>query len=61
MPPHIKTRRIFDAYQMGRVLAVVGLRQSHPAAGTEEIWRLWAKRHLGEALFNRAYGGATNE
>jgi hypothetical protein len=61
MPPHIKTRRIFDAYHMGRVLAIAGLRQSHPTAGAKEIWQLWAKRHLGEALFNRAYGAATNE
>ncbi len=56
MSVRVKTMRIFDAYQTGRILAMAGLRESHPDATEEQIWYLWAKRHLGEKLFNSAYG-----
>jgi len=61
MQPHVKIRRIFDAYRMGKLLAMAGLRQSFPDASEDEIWRLWAKRHLGPELFNNAYPKANNE
>jgi hypothetical protein len=56
MPVAVKVRRVFDAYRMGKLLVLAGLRQSHPAASEEQIWLLWAKRHLGEDLFDCAYG-----
>lgn len=56
-----KAKRIFEAYQMGKMLAMAGLRQSHPEATEKEIWYLWAKQHLGEKLFNKVYGDTVNE
>ena len=61
MPVSAKTRRIFSAYRTGRILAMAGLRESHPEATEEQIWYLWARRHLGEKLFNAAYGKQSNE
>lgn len=57
MPVSAKTMRIFDAYQTGRILAMAGLRDSHPDVSEERIWLLWARRHLGDELFQKAYGG----
>ena len=51
-----KTKRIFDAYQTGRMLAMAGLRDSHPDMSEKQIWLLWARRHLGDELFQKAYG-----
>jgi len=56
MSPAVKVRRIFDTYQTGKMLAMAGLRQLHPNATEKQIWLLWAKRHLGEKLFNEVYG-----
>jgi len=56
MPSTVKIFHIFEAYRMGRALAIAGLRQLHPDAGEKEIRRLWAKQHLGEKLFNDVYG-----
>ena len=56
MPANIKAKYIFEAYQMGRILAMAGLRESRPDATEKQIWYLWAKRHLGEELFKDAYG-----
>jgi len=61
MTPQVKIKRIFDAYHMGKLLAMAGLRQLFPDASEEEIWRLWAKRHLGPELFNNAYPKADDE
>ncbi|MBN2456005.1 MAG: hypothetical protein JXB29_05635 [Sedimentisphaerales bacterium] len=61
MSVEAKTRRIFDAYRTGRILAIAGLKESHPHATDKQIWYLWAKRHLGEELFNNAYGKLSNE
>ena len=56
MSPAVKVRRIFGTYQTGKMLAMAGLRQLHPNATEKQIWLLWAKRHLGEKLFNEVYG-----
>ncbi len=52
--------QIFEAYRMGRMLKMAGLRQLHPDAGEKEIWYMWAKQHLGEKLFNEVYGDSHN-
>ncbi|MCH7556444.1 MAG: hypothetical protein IIB56_03205 [Planctomycetes bacterium] len=61
MPANIKIRRIFEAYQTGKILAMAGLRESHPQASEKQIWYLWAKQHLGEKLFNEVYGALPDE
>jgi hypothetical protein len=61
MQPHVKIERIFDAYQMGKMLAMTGLRQRFPDASEKEIWRLWAQSHLGPELFSQVYAKAKDE
>jgi len=61
MPLDAKVRRIFDAYEMGRQLTLAGLRLAHPQLGRHELWRLWAKRHLGPKLFEKVYGASDDE
>ena len=50
-----KARLISDAMRKGQQLAMTGLRQQHPGVDDQEIWYLWAKQHLGEDLFRKAY------
>ncbi len=57
----VKTRRIFEAYQTGKMLAMAGLRDRYPEASEKKIWYLWAKQHLGEKLFNEVYGEVPDE
>lgn len=52
---------IFDAYRTGRELAMAGLRQRYPKADKKQLWRLWARGHLGDELFERIYGGTPDE
>lgn len=61
MPPAVKVRRIFSAYQTGKILAMTGLRLLHPDASVKQIWYLWAKKHLGGKLFEQVYGALPNE
>jgi len=61
MPAAVKFERIFSAYQFGKMLAMAGLRDLYPNVTEEQIWLLWAKRHLGEKLFNEVYGGIPDE
>ena len=61
MPIPVKTMRIFEAYHTGKMLAMAGLRESHPQASEKQIWYLWAKQHLGEKLFNDVYGEVPDE
>jgi hypothetical protein len=61
MPTTAKVTRIFEAYNTGRILAMAGLRLSHPQASERQIWYLWAKQHLGQQLFKDAYGALPNE
>jgi hypothetical protein len=57
MPMEKKLSLIFDAYETGRQLAMAGLRQRYPLASEMEIWRRWARQHLGRELFEAVYGG----
>lgn len=61
MSPARKSQLIFDTYEMGRQLAMAGLRMRHPNASEDEIWRLWAQQHLGRELFEKVYGVAARE
>jgi hypothetical protein len=60
MSPAKKAKLLFGAIQMGRQLAMAGLRQLHPQADEDEICRLWAKQYLGEELYEKAYGNRIN-
>ncbi len=61
MSPARKFQLIFDTYEMGRQLAMAGLRMRHPNATREELWRLWAQQHLGRELFQKVYGTSGHE
>jgi hypothetical protein len=61
MPPEEKLRRVFDAYAMGRRLAMAGVRDLHPDWNERQVWREWARRHLGEELFEKVYGARDDE
>ncbi|MHC4237508.1 MAG: hypothetical protein ACYSOF_07890 [Planctomycetota bacterium] len=56
MSPVKKWKLLGDAIQMGRQLAMAGLRQLHPQANEDEIQCLWAKQYLGEELYKEVYG-----
>ena len=56
-----KAQRIFSAYRMGKMLAMAGIRMNHPDASEEQIWHLWARRHLGDELYRKVYQGKDNE
>ena len=61
MPITVKVKRIFEAYQTGKILAMAGLRDRYPQASEKKIWYLWAKQHLGEKLFNEVYREVPDE
>ncbi len=56
MSPARKIELIFDAYRTGQLLSMAGIRNQYPSAGEDEVWHIWAKRHLGEKLYNEVYG-----
>jgi hypothetical protein len=56
-----KIELIFDAYHTGRLLAMAGIRMLNPDATEKQIWHIWAKKHLGEDLYNKVYGTKENE
>jgi hypothetical protein len=56
MSPARKFQLILDTYEMGRQLAMAGLRMRHPDASKDQLWRLWAQQHLGRELFEKVYG-----
>jgi len=56
MPAGKKIKLIFDAMQMGQQLAMAGLRRRYPDANNDQVWHLWARQHLGEELYQQAYG-----
>ena len=56
MSPAEKLGLVFSTYEAGRELAMAGLRTRHPQADAGELWRLWARQHLGAELFEAAYG-----
>ena len=61
MPLGTKLLRVFQAYQTGKMLKMAGLRYLYPDATEKQIWQLWAKQHLGEELFNKAYPEASDQ
>lgn len=58
MSPAKKIELIFDAYRTGQLLSMAGIRMQYPDAGEKQVWHIWAKRHLGEELYNKVYGGS---
>jgi len=55
-----KAQRVFSAYRMGKMLSMAGIRMNHPDATEEQIWHLWARRHLGDELYEKVYRGRNN-
>ena len=56
MSPTRKIELVFDAYRTGQLLSMAGIRMQYPDATEEQVWHIWAKRHLGEKLYNQVYG-----
>ncbi|UCD52460.1 MAG: hypothetical protein JSW27_07450 [Phycisphaerales bacterium] len=56
-----KLKLVFETYHAGKRLAITGLRIRHPEADEAEIERLWARQHLGDELFDAAYGALSRE
>ncbi|MBA7603647.1 hypothetical protein ES703_10761 [subsurface metagenome] len=56
MPVTAKVCHIFEAYRTGQLLSMAGIRLAKPNASEQQIWRIWAKRHLGDELFQQVYG-----
>ena len=56
-----KAQRVFSAYRMGKMLSMAGIRMDHPGATEEQVWHLWARRHLGDELYERIYQGRNND
>ena len=56
-----KAQRVFSAYRMGKMLSIAGIRIDHPDISEERIWHLWARRHLGDELYQKVYRGRNNE
>jgi hypothetical protein len=61
MSPARKFRLLCDTYEMGKDLALAGLRMRHPEASQNRLWRLWARQHLGRELFEKVYGTSARE
>ena len=55
MSPGQKLELVFQTFRAGRELALAGLKMRHPDATDEQLWRLWARQHLGTELFEAAY------
>jgi hypothetical protein len=56
MSPARKIEMVFDACRTGRLLSMAGIRMQNPSASEDEVWHIWAKRHLGEELYKKVYG-----
>lgn len=61
MPPARKASLIFSAYRTGQKFALAGLKNRFPEATQQQLWNLWAKQHLGPALYRKVYGTDGNE
>jgi hypothetical protein len=61
MSPAKKIEMVFDAIRTGQLLAMAGIRMQYPSASEDEVWHIWAKRHLGEELYGKVYGESKNE
>ena len=47
--------------QQGKMLSMAGIRMANPDASAEQVWHLWARRHLGDELYEKAYEGRSSE
>ncbi len=61
MTPAKKLELIFASRRLGRELALAGIRLQNPHASDEELWHLWARRHLGTECYDMAYGAMSYE
>ncbi len=61
MPPARRLELVFETREMGKHIAMAGLRMRHPDATEKELWWLWAHQHLGQMFFDQAYGGPSDE
>ena len=61
MPVARKLEVILGLYRMGQELAMAGIRMRNPEATDEQVWRLWARQHLGSELFETVYGASSHE
>jgi len=57
MRPATKIELVFDACRTGQLLSMAGIRMQYPSADEDQVWHIWARRHLGEELYNKVYGG----
>ena len=60
MTPVRKFELISQAYEFGRSLAMAGIRLRHPNGTDTEVRRIWARQHLGDELYEQAYGSKNN-
>lgn len=61
MTPARKFELIAQAYDFGKSLAMAGIRLRHPNATDTEVREMWARQHLGDELYEKAYGGKEDE
>jgi hypothetical protein len=61
MTPARKFELISQAYEFGKSLAMAGIRLRNPGATDAEVREMWARQHLGDELYERAYGGKEDE
>jgi len=61
MTPAQKWATIASLYELGKMLQMAGLRMEHPEASEKEIWYMWARRHLGDELYEEVYGNKADE
>lgn len=58
MPPAKKIALVFSACRTGQKIALAGLKNRFPNDTPQQIWHRWARQHLGEDLYQKAYGTA---
>ena len=61
MTPAEKAKRIFSAYNMGKMLSMAGIRMDNPDVSEEQVWHLWARRHLGDEIYGEVCGARESE
>ena len=61
MPVARKMQLVFDACRTGKLLAMADIRMHNPTLDERQLWRIWARRHLGAELFDEVYGDSTND
>ena len=61
MTPARKFELIAEAYEFGKSLAMAGIRLRYPDATEEQVREIWARQHLGDELYEQAYGSKEDE